>query len=92
MDPALTDAAEGRNGLVRTSPAVLSLEAEDWPRDVQPALEAAMGAALQPLYAAQSDLDLSSEASMQHQDPAKLDHYRQFLEDWAATEEPAWPA
>ena len=38
---------EGRHSLTK--------EAEDWGRDAQPALEAAMGAALQPLFAAQAD-------------------------------------
>ena len=92
LDPALADAAEGQHGLTRTSPDVLTLQAEDWPQQAQPALEAAMGAALQPLLAAQDDLDLSTEASMQQEDPAKLARLRQFFEDWAAAEEPAWPS
>jgi hypothetical protein len=58
---------------------VLSKEAEDWGRGAQPALEAAMGAALQPLFAAQADLDLSSEAAMNQQDPGKLQRFRGLL-------------
>jgi D-amino peptidase len=91
LDPSLADAAEGQHGLTRTSPEVLTLVAEDWAGEAQPALEAAMGAALQPFFAAQGDLDLSSEASMGQQDQAQLDRFRRFFDDWAADDEPAWP-
>jgi hypothetical protein len=55
-------------------------------------LEAAMGAALQPLFAAQADLDLSSEAAMNQQDPGKLQRFRGFFEDWVQADEPTWQA
>jgi D-amino peptidase len=90
LDPQLADHAEGQHGLERTSPSVLSVDAEDWGRDAQPALEAAMGAALQPLLTAQGELDLSSEAAMNAQDPAALDRFRQFFVEWARATEPAW--
>ena len=97
MDPHLSTQAEGRHGLTRASAAVLSKEAEAWGRDAQPALEAAMGAALQPLFAAQADLDLSSEAAMNQQDPWKQDpwkpqRFRSFFEDWVQADEPTWQA
>jgi type VI protein secretion system component VasF len=69
---------------------VLSREAEDWGRDAQPALLAAMGAALQPLFAAQADLDLTSEAAMHQQDPAKLQRFRRYFMDWVQANEPTW--
>jgi len=90
MDPHLSGQAEGQHGLTRASAAVLSTEAEDWGRDAQPALEAAMGAALQPLLAAQADLDLSSEAAMDQQEPAKLQRFRGFFMDWVQADEPTW--
>ncbi|MBI5292147.1 MAG: M55 family metallopeptidase [Chloroflexi bacterium] len=90
LDPHLTQAAVGRHGLVRSSPAVLTVEAEDWGRDVEPALGAAMGAALRPLLAAQEDLDLSSEAAMQRQEPAKLERLRRYFVDWVHANYPAW--
>jgi D-aminopeptidase len=92
MDPHLSTQAEGRHGLTRASAAVLSKEAEDWSRGAQPALEAAMGAALQPLFAAQADLDLSSEAAMNQQDPGKLQRFRSFFEDRVQADEPTWQA
>ena len=92
MDPHLSTQAEGRHGLTRASAAVLSKEAEAWGRDAQPALEAAMGAALQPLFAAQADLDLSSEAAMNQQDPWKPQRFRSFFEDWVQADEPTWRA
>ena len=90
MDPELSSQAEGRHGLTRASASVLSKQAEDWGRDAQPALEAAMAAALRPLLAAQADLDLSSEAAMNRQDPAKLQRFRAFFVDWVQADEPTW--
>lgn len=90
MEPELTDHAEGQHGLTRRSPAVLSREAEDWRRDAQPALEAAMNAALRPLLAAQGDLDLSSEAAMEQQEPAALERCRRYFIEWAGRDGPAW--
>jgi hypothetical protein len=92
MDPHLSTQAEGRHGLTRASATVLSKEAEDWGRGAQPALEAAMGAALQPLFAAQADLDLSSEAAMNQQDPGKLQRFRGFFEDRVQAEGSTWQA
>jgi hypothetical protein len=51
-----------------------------------------MGAALQPLFAAQADLDLSSEAAMNQQDPGKLQRFRGFFEDRVQADEPTWQA
>ena len=90
MDHKLSSQAEGRHGLTRASASVLSKQAEDWGRDAQPALEAAMAAALRPLLAAQADLDLSSEAAMNRQDPAKLQRFRAFFVDWVQADEPTW--
>ena len=89
--PHLADQAEGQAGLTRRSPEVLGKRAEVFARDAYPALQAAMGAALQPLFAAQGDLDLSSEAAVQRQDPDALTRCRDYFEDWAQVREPEWP-
>ena len=91
LEPHLADQAEGQAGLTRRSPEVLGKRAQIFARDAYPALQAAMGAALQPLFAAQGDLDLSSEAVMQRQDKGALARCRDFFDDWAQVSEPAWP-
>lgn len=92
LDPSLAADAEGHAGLDRTGPATLSKQATDWSRDAQPALQAAMGAALRPLLAAQDGLDLSSEEAVQHQDAAGLERCRSFYDRWAERDIEAWPA
>lgn len=91
MDRHLADLVDGQQGLVRRGPEVLDKPAEVFARDAYPALQAAMGAALQPLFTAHGDLDLSSESAMHHQDPVALKRCREYFEDWARANEPAWP-
>ena len=82
LDPGSVPAAEGQAGLVRVSDSELELEATNWPRDVQPAIEVGMGAALTPYFELQGDLDLSSFAAFEAQDPADLDRVRAFFSDF----------
>lgn len=82
MAEELARAAEGAAGLEPVGPGVLVKTAEHWGRDAQPALVAAMSAALQPLREAEGDLDLSSQESMERQDPKALARYRQYLCNW----------
>jgi hypothetical protein len=49
-----------------------------------------MGAALQPLRAAEGELDLSSERAMRRQDPAALTRFRRYFVEWVGRDEPAW--
>ena len=90
LDPRLAVLAEGHNGLERARSGVLSLEAEEWGRDVEPALHAAMGAALTPFYEAQGDLDLSTEESLRRQNAADVHRCCAYFEGWAAEEPPQW--
>jgi D-amino peptidase len=83
LDPELATAAEGRAGLVTRAPGVLGRMAEDGACDAQPALEAAINAALQPLLTAQGDLDLSSEDAMLRADPPGLERCRRFFVEWS---------
>lgn len=92
LDPDLADLAVGRHGLARTSPAVLTLEASAWGTEADPAAGAAMGAALRPLFEAQGDLDLSSEAAMRRQDPACLERFRHYFVSWMQAHQPTWQA
>lgn len=91
LDPALAGDVEGRAGLARTGVATLTKQAEDWTRDAQPALQAAMNAALKPLLTAQNGLDLSSEEAVHGQDAANLENCRSFYEQWADNDIEAWP-
>jgi D-amino peptidase len=92
LDPHLADLAVGRHGLVRTAPAVLTVEASDWGSEADPAAGAAMGAALQPLLAAQGDLDLASEGAMRRQDAAQLEYFRRYFCEWVEASQSAWEA
>jgi D-amino peptidase len=91
LDPALAAGADGRAGLVRTGPAVLSKQVGDWGREAQPALQAAISAALEPLLAAQDGLDLSSAEALASQDVEKLGRCRSFYDGWADRDIEAWP-
>jgi D-amino peptidase len=82
LEPELADLVAGRAGLSRSGAGVLSIEAEDWGRDVQPALQVAMGAASRPLLEAQADLDLRTEEALAVQDPAKLERFRKYFAEW----------
>ena len=82
LDPERAERVEEQHGLVRKSAGALSVEAESWNDDAQPALEVAMGAALQPFFDAQGDLDVTSEEAMDRQDPEELQRCRRFFEDW----------
>jgi D-aminopeptidase len=82
LEPELADLVAGRAGLSRSGAGVLSIEAEDWGRDVQPALQIAMGAASKPLLEAQADLDLRTEKALAVQDPTKLERFRNYFVEW----------
>ncbi|MFL5738402.1 MAG: M55 family metallopeptidase [Actinomycetota bacterium] len=83
LPPEAADRVDGENGMRRADPSTLTLEAEDWVSDVQPAVETAMGAALGPFFEAQGDLDLSSRAALESQDPDALERLRGYFERWA---------
>jgi len=91
LDPELAGLVDGVHGLSRSAPGVLSKVAADFARDAYPALQAAMGASLTPFFEAQEGLDLGSEAALRMQDPAALARCRNFMDDWAAANETAWP-
>lgn len=91
LDRDLAGLVDGVQGLSRRAPEVLSKVGADFARDAYPALQAAMGASLQPFFEAQEGLDLGSEAALREQDPAGLARCRDFLDAWAAANEPAWP-
>lgn len=82
LDPELATRAEGAHGLKSASPGILTKRAERWNRDAQPALEAAMHAALQPLFTAQDGLELDSQDAMEDADPERLENFRRFFEEW----------
>jgi hypothetical protein len=82
MDPALAIRAEGVEGLTVTAPGMLTKPAEKWSRDAQPALLAAMHAALQPLLAAQDGLDLDTRDAMETANPERLADLRRYLANW----------
>jgi D-amino peptidase len=82
MPSSAADRVNEGGGLVRTGSSTLTIEAEDWPKDVQPAVEAAMGAMVGPFFEAQGDLDLSSRAAMEQQDPDALERLRGFFAQW----------
>jgi D-amino peptidase len=86
LDPGLAAAAHGAAGLRTVSPGVLAKPATDWVRDAWPALQRAMQAALQPMLAAQGDLDLGTEERMRRQQPGDLERLRAYLSDWVAGE------
>jgi D-amino peptidase len=82
LDPELAKYVERRDGLEPTGPGTFVLDASDWARDAQPALQDAMGAALQPLLRAYGDLDLPDEISLQEADPRSLDRLQRYFTDW----------
>jgi len=83
LDPARLPAVEGQAGLVRVSDSEVALEATDWPRDVQPAIEAGMGAALGSFFELLGDLDLSGFDAFETQDAAALEPVQHFFVDFA---------
>lgn len=84
MDPALATQAEGAHGLRAEGEGLLTKSAERWSSDAQPALQAAMEAALQPLRAVEDGLVLDNRAAMDDADPQRLESYRRYLEEWVS--------
>lgn len=84
MDPELASRADGAEGLTTTGPGILTKTAEKWSRDAQPALMAAMQAALQPLLAAQNGLELDSRDAMEIADPDRLEGLRRYFANWVS--------
>ena len=82
MEPPLAELAEGADGLSRSDQRTLTKHGTVWSADIQPALMAAMQAALKPLLTAQDDLDLSTEQAMTCQDPHKLERLRTYFTGW----------
>jgi hypothetical protein len=88
-DPALADHAAGLAGLVRQSPSVLSLAADDWNRDVVPAMYAAMRAAEHRQRELLGDFRVTAEAHLARADE-RLTLARRLFEEWLVREEPDW--
>jgi D-amino peptidase len=77
----LAEHAVGRHELVSAGAGIVEREGSNWARDVQPALRAAMGAALRPLVEAMGDVELSDAGSVERED-ARLAPARRYLVDW----------
>jgi D-amino peptidase len=74
----IATALDGQAGLARTGPHSLSLTAEDWWRDAEPALQSVMQAVFATLPPiADGDAD-------------ELAALRAFIDGWIARDEPAW--
>lgn len=82
LDPALAPLADGQAGLALAADGVLTKEGSVWSRDAYPALQAAMSASLQPFFAAQGDIDVSTPEAFRHQDPVRLESFQAFFTDW----------
>ena len=82
LDPELATEAEGAQGLTAAAPGLLSKSAQQWSRDAQPALDAAMHAALRPLLTAQDELELDTQDAMESADPVHLERFRSFFAEW----------
>jgi hypothetical protein len=78
----LAEHAVGRHELVSAGAGIVEREGSNWARDVQPALRAAMGAALRPLVEAMGDVELSDAGSVEREDAARLAPARRYLVDW----------
>jgi D-amino peptidase len=82
LEPDLAAMAEAAQGLTLAGPGSLIKPAERWGRDAQPALQAAIQAALQPMLAAEGGLELDTRDAMDAADPERLEVYRDFFAEW----------
>lgn len=82
LDPELAIQAEAAHGLTAAGPGILTKPAKRWSRDAQPALQAAMHAALQPLLTAQGGLELDTREAMEEADSERLAELRRFFAEW----------
>lgn len=90
MNAQLAGAVGDESGLRRESPSVLAIGTGDWTGELRPAWLAAVGAAIEPLLEVTDGLDLSSEAALERQDPAALEHYRRFWYNWLKADFERW--
>ena len=90
LEPDLADLADGKSGLTRRNPAVLTRQARDWRKDADPAIQEAIGAAVTPIGKAIRDLDLSSQEAMLRQASASLERLRRYFVEWTDGNSAAW--
>ena len=90
LNGALAELAIDRHGLLRTSPSVLVKSSTDWWSETEPALQAAMAAAVQPWLAAWRGIEYSSLETLEAQNPDRLERARRFIHDWMHRNEADW--
>lgn len=89
MRPELADLIEGKNGLLRTSPAILAMSCTDWWYDAEPAVLAALVASYQPWQRLASGVDESSLEAIADVSP-QLQRVRDYWLNWVSSVEPEW--
>lgn len=90
FDRKLVPELEGKKGLVRSSPSVLTVSGKGWKNGVSESCEAAQMVAVKPYLEAQGGLDLSSEELMQRQKRTQLLRVRRYLTQWVSANPKAW--
>jgi len=90
FDKTLVAKLEGKKGLVRPSPSVLTATGRTWKAGAGQGWTTAMMVAVGPFLEAQGDLDLSSEESTRKQDRIQLERLRRYLVEWVESNPSGW--
>jgi D-amino peptidase len=90
MPRELTNRAEGAGGLRRRGPSVLEVKAQDWGSEADPAVNAAMGAAVAPLLEVIGGMDFSGEDAVARAGSKRLEAARRYFAKWIEGDFPGW--
>jgi hypothetical protein len=90
VDKKMARKLDGKKGLRRISPSVLTTDDKSWRDGAGRAWTTVAMTAVEPFLKAQGNLNLVSEESMQKYDSGQLKPLRKYLVDWVHATPPGW--